>query len=104
MAEVVNNAIITVITQGLSKSLGSPGELKALEALEEEVTNDNVIPRFLSSDIEFFDSFYDNKSSNIGVEIEYIEKKIYFKDITMFINRIKNIARVKGVELLRNNL
>ena len=38
------------------------------------------------------------------VEIEYIEKKIYFRDITIFINRIKNIARVKSVKLLRNNL
>ena len=38
------------------------------------------------------------------MKIEYIKKKIYFKDITIFINRIKNIARVKNIELLRNNL
>ena len=54
--------------------------------------------------MRFFDSFYNNKSNNIELEIEYVEKKTYFKDITIFINRIKNIARVKSVELLRNNL
>ena len=54
--------------------------------------------------MRFFDSFYNNKSSNIEVEIEHAEKKIYFRDITIFINRIKNIAKVKNIELLRNNL
>ena len=54
--------------------------------------------------MKFFDSFYDNKSSNIKIEIEYIEKKIYFRDIMIFINRIKNIAKVKNIKLFRNNL
>ena len=54
--------------------------------------------------MRFFNSFYNNKSSDIEVKIEYVEKEIYFRNITIFINRIKNIARVKGVELLRNNL
>ena len=75
-----------------------------LKALEEETTNNNITSRFLSSDVRFFNSFYNNKSSDIKAEIEYIEKKIYFRDITIFINRIKNIARIKDIELLRNNL
>ena len=54
--------------------------------------------------MRFFNSFYNNKSSNIEVKIKYIKKKIYFRDIMIFINRIKNIARVKNIELLRNNL
>ena len=54
--------------------------------------------------MRFFDSFYNNKSSDIEIEIEYIEKKIYFRDVTIFINRIRDIARVKGIELLYNNL
>ena len=54
--------------------------------------------------MRFFNYFYNNKLNNIDVEIEYIEKKIYFRAITIFINRIKNIAKVKNIELLRNNL
>ena len=78
-------------------------ELEALEILG-KIINNSIISRFLSSDIRFFDSFYNNKSSDIEVRIEYIEKKIYFKDITIFINKIKNIARIKNIKLLRNNL
>ena len=54
--------------------------------------------------MRFFNSFYNNKSSDIEVEIEYIEKKIYFRNVTIFIDRIRDIARVKNIELLRNNL
>lgn len=36
--------------------------------------------------------------------MKYVEKKTYFRDITIFINKIKNIVRVKSVKLLRNNL
>ena len=33
-----------------------------------------------------------------------MRKEIYFRNIFIFINRIKNIIRVKEVKLLRNNL
>ena len=35
--------------------------------------------------------------------MKYIKKKTYFRDITIFINRIKNIIRVKDIKLIRNN-
>ena len=104
MTEVVDNTIIIVVTQGPPELFDSSSELEVLEALEGEAIHDNVISRFLSSDIEFFNSFYDNKSSNIEAGIEYIGKKIYFRNVTMFINRIKNIAKVKNIKLSRNNL
>ena len=36
--------------------------------------------------------------------MEHTGKDTYFRDVTVFIDRITNIARVKGAELLRNNL
>ena len=54
--------------------------------------------------MRFFNSFYNNKLNNIKARIKYIEKKIYFKNITIFINRIKNITKIKNIKLLRNNL
>ena len=36
--------------------------------------------------------------------MEYIKKKIYFRNIFIFIDRIKDVIRVKEVKLLRNNL
>ena len=36
--------------------------------------------------------------------MKYIKKEIYFRNIFIFINRIKDVVRVKRVKLLRNNL
>ena len=36
--------------------------------------------------------------------MKYTGKKICFRNIFIFINRIKNIIKVKEVKLLRNNL
>ena len=60
--------------------------------------------RFLNSDVGFFDPFYDGKSSNTGLGLEHTSKETYFRDVIVFINRIKDVTRVKGTELLRNNL
>ena len=36
--------------------------------------------------------------------MKYAGKKIYFRNIFIFINRIKNIIKIKKIKLLRNNL
>ena len=36
--------------------------------------------------------------------IKYFDKNIYFRDVDMFIDRMKNIIVVKNVELIRQNL
>ena len=36
--------------------------------------------------------------------MKYINKKIYFRDIIIFIDRIKDVIKIKSVKLLRNNL
>lgn len=55
-------------------------------------------PRFLNNDVGFFDPFYDDKSNDIGAGIKHAEKDTYFRDVTMFIDKIKDVARVKGVK------
>ena len=61
-------------------------------------------PRFNSSDVGFFDPFYDNKSIDTAPAMEHTGKDTFFRDVVAFIDRIKEMARVKGAELLRNNL
>ena len=36
--------------------------------------------------------------------MKYTSKDTYFRNVTIFIDRIRDVARVKGAELLRNNL
>ena len=38
------------------------------------------------------------------IEVEYSGEKTYFRDIIIFINRIKMIIRVKYVKFIYNNL
>lgn len=87
---------------GLSKS---PEDLKVpkVDMVNGDNENENK-NRFFTIDVKFFNLFYDNKSNNMKADIKYTKKNIYFRDITMFINKIKDITRVKKVELLRNNL
>ena len=35
--------------------------------------------------------------------MKYIKKKTYFRNIIIFINRIKNIIRIKDIKFIRNN-
>ena len=63
-----------------------------------------IILTFFNNYIEFFDLFYNKKFKNLIIKMKYTEKKIYFRDIIIFIDRIKNIIRVKDVKLIRNNL
>ena len=61
-------------------------------------------PRFNPGDIGFFDPFYDNKSADTGPGMEHTGKETFFRDVIIFIDRIKDIARTKGTELVRANL
>lgn len=79
---------------------GDPGEPGA-DAANGNNGNGN---RFLATDVGFFDPFYDGKSSDTGAGMEHAGKETYFRDVIVFIDRIKDVARVKGAELLRNNL
>ena len=58
---------------------------------------------FFSNDVDFFDLFYDGKFNNIEVKIKHVKKKIHFRDVIIFINKIKKVIKVKDAELFRNN-
>ena len=57
--------------------------------------------RFNLDNIGFFDLFYDSKSIDTAPAIEYTGKSTFFRDIYIFIDRVKDIARIKGEELVR---
>ena len=91
-----------------SKPLENPGNLENSDSQEDlESINDNNNEdndRFNSDNIGFFDSFYESKSINTASAIEHSNKSIFFRDIYIFVNRVKNIAYAKKDILLRQNL
>ena len=56
--------------------------------------------RFNLDDVRFFNSFYKSKFIDIILVIEYTKKSIFFRDIYIFINRVKNITYTKDNKLL----
>lgn len=72
--------------------------------LVEVVAKDSDNTKWHVNDIEFFDSYYDEKSVAIDSSIEYHDKKMIIRDVHLFIARAKKIIVVKEDELVRNNL
>ena len=54
--------------------------------------------------IVYFDPFYDKKNRVIGGPLEHANKKNYFRDIHMFVNRMKIMAIIKSDKLVNNNM
>ena len=70
---------------------------------ENVVDNDNS--KWNSTDFDFFDFHYDDKFivSEASV-IVHIDKDIYFRDVHLFIVRVKKLIITKDEQLVRNNL
>ena len=51
--------------------------------------------------MNYFDPFYKSKLVDNTFIIEYIDKSIFFRDIYIFVNRVKDIIRAKSNTLLR---
>ena len=64
----------------------------------------NGSERWNPGEIGFFDPMYDGKSVITGNPIEHTGKDTYFRDVHLFIERIKDMAAIKSAEMVRNNL
>jgi hypothetical protein len=60
--------------------------------------------RWNAVDLEFFDSIYDEKILVTVEFMQHVEKDIYFRDVHLFLDRVKNFVMTKEVEIERNNL
>ena len=69
-----------------------------------EIRKIRILYRLSSDFTELFFRTYRyiiiNPKYDTGTIIEYIGKSIYFRDILVFSNRIKDVARVKGIKLI----
>ena len=79
------------------KSQNERSEWKEFELSE----NENK--RWNFDEINFFDSMYDGKSVIIENFIEHIRKDIYFRDVHLFIERIKDMIIIKSAKMIKNN-
>ena len=62
------------------------------------------LPHFNPGDIGFYDPFYDGKSSNTAPALEHAGKYIYFRDMHVFVDRLKDVTQTMDPQVLRENL
>ena len=60
--------------------------------------------RWNAGDVGFFDPHYEGKTAETGSPIEHTGKETFFRDFHLFIERAKEVATIKGGEMVRNNL
>ena len=66
--------------------------------------NDNNTFRWQSIDFEFFDSYYEDKFFVIASSMTHFDKNVIFRDVHVFVNRVKELITIKRAKLVRNNL
>jgi hypothetical protein len=54
--------------------------------------------------LKFFDLIFDEKILTTIEFIQHVEKNTYFRNVHLFIDKVKNFAIAKEVEIIRNNL
>ena len=59
--------------------------------------------RWNVQNVNFFDSYYENKTIFIDDSISHFDKNTFFKNVHLFVNRVKNIVAVKNLKLIRKN-
>ena len=88
-----------------SKQSEQSKQLKSSESVD--FVDDNIVDdfnRFVVKKLKFFDFNYDDKSTSIDASLENINENTIFRDVHVFVNRIKNFVNTQNVELIRDNL
>ena len=105
MTSEIQNAINETIRQYVAANSSISEFAKFSESTELSVfavSFENF--RWNASEVEFFDSLYDEKSINIDQVMKHAKKNTYFRNVHFFIEKIKNIAIIQSEQHIRNNL
>ena len=62
------------------------------------------VQRYNSMELEFPNSNYDNKSVNTDEAIKHHEKNTYFKNVHLFVNKIRNMINSRDSQFIKHNL
>ena len=74
------------------------------ENIDDVFDIDNNDNRFNSKKINFFNFFLNNKSVSIDSSMKHINNDTMFRDVYLFITRVKNFVVVHETEIIRKNL
>ena len=103
---IVFDAIQIAVTQIAAAVTSSDAEAEAKNAADISpfTLTSSINTRWNAHDLRFFDLNYDDKTIYIVVLIEHTNKNTYFRNIHLFLDRVKQFIPIKGVKLVRENL
>ena len=76
--------------------------VESSNSIESFDNDDNI--KWNAQKTNFFDSWYEEKNAIIDNSIEHSNKNTYFRNIHLYIERIKNMTILKDVDVIRANL
>ena len=103
MIDVILKKIINNLKTNLSTKFQELQNLqKSIDSAKEAIAKNKSTWNF--DDIEFFDLNYEKKSTAIEKILTHSDKNIYYKNVYVFVKKIKEIIIVLDVEQIRRNL
>ncbi len=98
MLNVTMIADIAIVVATISQTAS-----QVIAAATASITNTRL-ERWNSSDIDFFDSNFERKFAFTSEAVTHVEKNIYYRDVHVFVERVKKMIIVLESETIRKNL
>jgi hypothetical protein len=106
MSKIIQQSVTTTVNVTTATATSRSNSLSTSDYSQmiSKTTSKSCFERWITFDIEFFDSMYDNKFTFTNEFIKHAEKNIYFRNVHLFLERVKNVIRMKNVNQVRKNL
>ena len=105
--KVVQTAITAVfrsLPQESRKPSNSFGFSDSADPADDDVEGETQRDRWNLGDIGFFDPNYENKSASTDQAIEHAGKDTYYRNVHVFIEKVKKMTIVLKIDQIRRNL
>ena len=102
MQQIINDQQDVVEFVESAKQSKQSKSSKSIDLVDDNIVDD--FNRFVIKKLKFFDFNYDDKSTSIDSSLENINENTIFRDVHVFVNRIKNFVNTQNVEIIRKNL
>ncbi len=104
MSKIIQQSVTAVVNVIATAARSDSSSFTNHSQMISRTTSKSRSERWITFDIKFFDLMYDNKFTFTEEFIEHVEKDIYFRNVHLFLKRVKNVIRVKNVNQVRENL
>jgi hypothetical protein len=104
MSKMIQQSVTTTVNVNATTIRSNSFSASDRSQMISRTTSKSRSERWITFDIRFFDFMYDNKFTFTKEFIKHVDKDIYFRNVHLFLKRVKDVIRVKNVNQVRKNL